>query len=184
MENNNRLNQQNIPPSTPTGAPLINKRTLHRDDDLLPFSQNSPDIYNSKFSSLNKPSKLGSNITKRHLAGSTNQNNNYEEIVNHYASASLSKINKSSQGNDGKDVNSANANNSDKPNRKIAVLTNSNLVTNYKYKGAGNSAIVNSNSNNQNNDYEEFLVDSKSQTAFGVQSTGAFSKTDKGKFYI
>ena len=92
MENNNRLNQQNIPPSTPTGAPLINKRTLHRDDDLLPYAHNSPDIY-SKFSS-NKPSKFSSNITKRHLAGATNTANNYEDIVNLYGSMKTNKNDK------------------------------------------------------------------------------------------
>ena len=172
METNNRLNQQNIPPSTPTGAPL-SKRTLHRDDDLLPFAHNSPDIYNSKFSGSSKTKLAGSNITKRHLAGATNIANNYEDIVNLYGSASMSKINKNAESS--KDA--MNSNSGEKPNRKIAVLTNSNLVTNFKYK-TGGSAIP---SNGQTNEYEEFMVDPKSQAAFGLQSAATFNnKSDKG----
>lgn len=167
--NNNRLNQQNIPPSTPTGAP-ITKRTLHRDDDLLPFSHNSPSdiIYNTKFSSSKSKLANGSNITKRHLAGATNTPNNYEDIVSLYGSGSMLKNKNTVESS--KDA--MNSNSGEKPARKIAVLTNSN----YKYKPGG--------AEKQNSDYEEFMVDPKSQAAFGVQSAAAFnSKNDKGMFF-
>lgn len=164
MENSNRINQQNIPPSTPVGASL-SKRVLHREDDLLPFSQNSPDFYNK---SSTKPSKLGTNITKRHLASGSSTNNNYDDIVNMYASSSMSKISKK----EGVESNF----NIDKPNRKIAVLSNSN----YKAKSV-NSPYA---SNNQNNDYEEFIYDSKAPTAFAAQSASSFNNKNesKGKF--
>ena len=161
MENSNRINQQNIPPSTPVGVPP-SKRVLHREDDLLPFSQNSPDFYNNKFST--KTSKISSNITKRHLASNSSTNNNYEDIVKMYASASMSKINK-------KDENNFNL---DKPNRKVAVLTTSN----YKAKNINSQNGCNS----QNNDCEEFIYDSKVQAAFSAQSSSSFIKNEnKGK---
>ncbi len=158
-----QLNQQNIPPPSSAAfiTPQITKRVLHRDDDLLPFTsqQNlTADIYKLKSSTSSKQ-----NITKRHLASNTGPSsnaNNYEEIVNMYASASLNKI--KSDGSAGSKPSTATDSGGDKPTRKIAVLTNSSLLAGHKYKGGQMPG----------SEYEEVQT-------FGVQSTASFSKADK-----
>ena len=171
MENRIIINQQNIPPATPTAASSI-KRVLHRDDDILPFSNNSPDLFGKFTSSSNKSSKLQSNITKRHFApasSSSNTANNYEEVGGIFAAST--KSNK----------HEAAANNAEKPNRKIAVLTNSNLISSgFKFKGS--NPIINSVNHL---DYDEFMVDanSKSHAPYTVQSTANFAKSDPKGIY-
>jgi hypothetical protein len=161
--NKQQLNQQNIPP-TALITPQITKRVLHRDDDLLPFAahQNlaTSDIYKLKSSTSSKQG-----ITKRHLASAastapTSNANNYEDIVNMYASASLNKINKLDNNSTKPTAQTTDA---DKPARKIAVLTSSNQAISHKYSKSGPGA---------GGDYEEVQ-------AFGAQSTASFSKADK-----
>ena len=162
---NRIINQQNIPPATPTAASSSIKRVLHRDDDILPFS-NSPDLFGKFSSSSNKSSKLQSNITKRHFApaSSSNTANNYEEVGGIFAANTKST------------KHEAAANNAEKPNRKIAVLTNSNLISSgFKFKDS--NPIINSVNHL---DYDEFMVDanSKSHAPYTVQSTANFAKND------